>query len=151
MITEPKNEDEMRKEKAPWPKTLEELNEYINSLTERQHDYGTVVYAMSLAAQAAFNYVSKNLGCTGFQAGCADLDFLRRTRRINGPFIILKAEDMLYPQYGLTEKLKEAMEKWKPWAAEECTNLLKTERADSAQPDVKAHWEKLASCKAEPT
>ena len=95
----------MRAEKAPWPKTLEELNEYITSLTDRQHDYGTCVYAMSLAAVAAFQHVASKLGVTGFQASCADLDILRRTRSMEGPFIILKAEDMCYPQYDLKENL----------------------------------------------
>lgn len=96
MKSESTTEIEMRAEKVPWPETLEELTEYIASLTDREHDYGTCVYAMSLAATAAFQYVSKRLGVTGFQAGCADLDILRRTRSLDGPFIILKAEDMCF-------------------------------------------------------
>ena len=33
---------------------------------------------------------------TGFQVSCADLDISKRLRGIKGPFILLKAEDMLY-------------------------------------------------------
>jgi hypothetical protein len=83
----------------------------------------------------------------GFQASCADLDFLRRTRSMDGPFIILKAEDMLYPQYDLPEKLREAMESWKEWAAEECAKKLE-KSGEEAHPKVKAHWERLASHKS---
>ena len=147
MKSESTTEAEMRDEKAPWPDTLEALNEYITSLVERKHDYGTCVYAMSLAATAAFYHVSSKLGVTGFQASCADLDFLRRTRSMDGPFIILKAEDMLYPQYDLPEKLREAMESWKEWAAKECAKKLE-ESGKQAHPDVKAHWERLASHKS---
>jgi len=147
MKSESTTEAEMRAEKAPWPDTLEALNEYITSLVERKHDYGTCVYAMSLAATAAFYHVSSKLGVTGFQASCADLDFLRRTRSMDGPFIILKAEDMLYPQYNLPEKLREAMDSWKEWAAEECAKKLE-KSGEQAHPNVKAHWERLASHKS---
>lgn len=140
-------EAEMRDEKAPWPNTLELLNEYITSLVDRQHDYGTCVYAMSLSAVAAFQHVASKLGVTGFQASCADLDILRRTRSLDGPFIILKAEDMLYPQYDLPEKLRKAMESWKEWAAEECAKELE-KSGEQVHPDVKAHWERLASHKS---
>lgn len=147
MKSESTTEAEMRAEKEPWPETLEELNEYISSLIERTHDYGTCVYAMSLAATATFHHVAKKLGVTGFQASCADLDILRRTRSLDGPFILLKAEDMLYPQYNLPERLHEAMESWKEWAAEECAKKLE-KSGDDAHPDVKAHWERLASHKS---
>lgn len=135
----------MRDEETKWPKSLDELTEYIKSLTDREHDYGTRVYARSLAAAATFNYVATKLGVTGFQASCADLDFLRRTRSLKGPFIILKAEDICYPQYNLHEKLNKDMNEWKSWVAEECKKLLET--SDSAHPDVIAHWKKLAAYK----
>lgn len=146
MKSESTTEAEMRAEEAPCPNTTEELSEYITSLVEREHDYGTCVYAMSLAATAAFNYVASKLGVTGFQASCADLDILRRTRLIKGPFIILKAADMCYPQYSLPEKLREAMGEWKDWVSKECAKKLE-ESGDQAHPDVKAHWELMASHK----
>ena len=142
MTESAQTEAEMREAKVPWPKTKEQLVEYIESLVNRQHDYGTCVYAMSMAAEAAFNYVAGKEGCTGFQASCADLDFVRRVRLLKGPFMLIKAEDMLYPQYNLFDKLSESMEKWKPWAKEEAVKKLA--ETDHAHPDVIAHWKKLA-------
>lgn len=135
-------EKAMRDETVPWPKSIEELNEYIASLVEREHDYGTCCYAMSMASEATFNYVSHKLGVTGFEASCADLDFLRRTRGMKGPFMIIDAEDMLYPQYDLHAKLNEALTKWRDWARDEAEKKLA--EAPNAHPDVVAHWRKLA-------
>ena len=135
-------EQEMRDSKAPTPKTIEELNEYINSLLAIQHDYGTCCYAMSLAATATFNFVASSLDVTGFQASCADLDILRRTRLINGPFAIVKAEDMLYPQYDIPAKVESYIDGWKSWARDEA--LKKLEAAPDAHPNVLNHWKNLA-------
>jgi hypothetical protein len=143
--TEP-TEQQMRDAEAPHPRTTDELFTYIDNLTGRKHDYGTCVYAMSLAAVAAFNYVAHKLGVTGFQASCADLDILRRTRGMKGPFMLLKAQDMLYPQYDLPRQLFEAMEEWKPWVAEQAAKQLAEYGDDSrVYPDVLAHWKRLAS------
>jgi hypothetical protein len=137
-----KTEQEMREETAPTFDTVEELQGYITSLVEREHDYGTCCYAMSLAATAAFNFVASKLGVTGFQASCADLDILRRTRHLDGPFLILKGEDELYPQYDNHKKLEESRESWKSWIAEQAAKKL--EDVEHAHPDVIAHWKKLA-------
>lgn len=138
-----KTEQEMRAETAPTFDTVEELQGYITSLVEREHDYGTCCYAMSLAATAAFNFVASKLGVTGFQASCADLDILRRTRHLDGPFVILKGEDELYPQYDNHQKLEECRVMWKDWIAEQAKAKLE-KSADSAHPNVVAHWKKLA-------
>ena len=137
-------EAELREAKDPWPYTEAQLVEYIKSLVDRQHDYGTV-YVLSLAASAAFNYVAHQLGVTGFQSSCADLDFIRRNRSIKGPFMLLKGEDALYPQYDLPGKLAEAMEEWKPWLKEQAAKNLADK--DGAHPNVVAHWKKLAGVK----
>ena len=143
MTESAQTEAEMREAKVPWPKTKEQLAEYVESLVNRSHDYGTCVYAMSMAAEAAFNYVASKEGCTGFQASCADLDFVRRTRLLKGPFILLKAEDALYPQYNLFGKLIDAMKKWELWLKEEAVKKLA--ETGSAHPDVIAHWQSLAA------
>lgn len=91
-------EAEMQTATVPTPNTLGELAAYIDTLVNRPHDYGTCVYAMSHAAVAAFNYVARQLGVTGFQAGCADLDILQHTRRWRWGRL-LNYEDLLYPQY----------------------------------------------------
>jgi hypothetical protein len=135
-------EHQMREMKCPHINTLKELQDYIEFLVEREHDYGTCVYAMSLASEAAYNYVASNLGVTGFQASCADLDLIRRTRRIKGPFIILKVEDELYPQYNSTERYREFVIDSKDY-------LIKTSREnlaskDYAHPNVIARWKYYA-------
>jgi hypothetical protein len=142
LIETAKTEAEMRETKDPWPYTMEQLVEYIKSVTERQHDYGTCVYAMSLAATAAFNFVAHQLGVTGFQASCADLNFLRRSRSIKGPFMILKGEDALYPQYDLQSQLAEALDAWRPWMRDEAKKKLAGN--PDAHPDVVAYWKRLA-------
>jgi hypothetical protein len=138
-------EQEMRSETAPTLETTEELGEYITSLTERQHDYDTCIYALSLAATAAFNHVAHKLGVTGFQASCANLDIVRRTRGIDGPFILLRGSDMLYPQCDLLDKLREAVAKWADWASDEAEKNLANNKREDVHPDVWAHWEKLAA------
>lgn len=143
LIEKAQTESELRETESPWPYNAKQLNEYIDSLVEREHDYGTCVYAMSLAAMAAFNYVAHKVGSTGFQASCADFDFLRRSRHIDGPFILLKGEDALFPQYNLPARLQEALENWGPWLREAAIKKLGGE--GTAHPDVVAHWRKLAA------
>ena len=139
------NEQEMRAANVPWPKTIEELTAYITMLVDRPHDYGTCVYAMSMAAVAAFYYVSHKLGVTGFQASCADLDIIRRTRGMKGPFIILDAENLLYPQYDLRQKLEEWLTSsdMRKWLNEEAKK--KIAKSSNVHPDVMARWKELAS------
>jgi len=147
MKIESTTEMEMQKEKVPTPHTAEELNEYLESILSLDHNYGTCVYAMSMAATAAFNFMAHKLQVTGFQASCADLDILRRTRHIEGPFILLKGEDMLYPQYNLVHDLEHAMMEWRPWAAEEAKKQLEEHR-DGVHPNVVSHWKKLSVFKS---
>jgi hypothetical protein len=137
------SEKEMREAEAPSPSSIGELADYIEQQVQRTHDYGTCVYAMSLAATAAFNYVAHRLGVTGFQASCADLDIVRRTRRIDGPFMLIKGQDMLYPQYDLHRRLTEALTEWAPWAAAEAKKQLDSTLPEQASPDVVAHWRQL--------
>jgi hypothetical protein len=91
------NEKKLRELKSFWPKTDQELLNYINSFIDRPHDYGTCVYAISLSAIATLNYVASKLGCTGFQVSCADLDILRRTRNMQNGFQIINKNDLFYP------------------------------------------------------
>jgi hypothetical protein len=136
-------EAEMREAKVPTPLTKEQLTEYIESLVNRSHDYGTCVYAMSMAATAAFNYMAHQIGSSGFQASCADLDIVRRTRGINGPFMLVDGENALYPQYDLHARLSEAMEEWKPWLKEQAEKRL-AETPENINSAVTEHWKKLA-------
>lgn len=136
-------EEIMRKADVPWLKEPEELVAYIIKLVDRPHDYGTCVYAMSMAAVAAYYHVSTNLGVTGFQASMADLDFIRRTRHMKGPFMIMDGHDMLYPQSDLQEKLDKFLIDNRKWAAEEAKKKLI--ESPNAHPDVIAHWNGLVA------
>jgi hypothetical protein len=134
----------MRAAKNPEPYTAKQLTEYVESLVNRKHTYGTCVYAMSLAAVAAFNYVSGKLGCSGFQASCADLDVVRRARLIDGPFILLKAEDALYPQYDLRKKLEHFLAESAEWIKRQANANLADKDRGMVHPDVLAYWRRLA-------
>ncbi len=137
-------EKELRDEKVPWPYTKEQLTEYIESLVHKNHDYGTCVYAMSMAAEAAFNYVSHCLGVSGFQASCADMDFLRRTRNMER-FLIINANDALYPQSDPQETFDKYMVDIRPWLKEQAAKkLAEVQNGGHAHIDVMNHWKSLA-------
>lgn len=141
------SESHMRESEVPECDSLLDLSEYIQSLTTMPHDYGTCVYAMSMAATAAFNHVAGKLGVTGFQASCADLDVLRRTRRIDGPFMIVKGEDAMYPQCDPVKAVEEWLQKIKPWLKEKAQEKLTETEKFGAHPRVVAHWRKLSEYK----
>ena len=136
------DEASLRDINMPWPENEEEMTAIIRALAERTHNYGTCVYAMSISAEAAYNYIAKQLGVTGFQAGCADMDILARTRHLKWGRI-LDFENLLYPQYA---------NKFKAWGAlleENKIELAKRakknlEENPGAAPGVVAHWKRLA-------
>jgi hypothetical protein len=134
------NEKQLRQYKTPVVESIEELATIINSLANRKHDYGTCVYAMSIAAHATFRYIANHLGVTGFQASCADLDFLRRTRNIDA-FKIVDYSKVLYPQYHdeinniCVDKI---IAENKDYFRAECKRLLKNPEHASA--NVIANW-----------
>jgi len=135
----------MRDYELPWPRSEDELTTIVRSLVNRQHDYGTCVYAMSMAAVAAFNYVASALGVTGFQASCADLDVLRRTRSLE-VFRVVDASKLLYPQYLTREHFPtqdDIEADCGEWLGNKARALL-TE-SPNAHPDVVARWQELAA------
>lgn len=140
-------EEQLRDATVPWPKTLAELTDIIEGLREREHTYGTCVYAMSIAATAAFYYMASDLGVTGFQASCADLDVLKRTRSYKHGFQIIDYDKLLYPQYDdelrlSPEKLLADKSTSAAVVREAKKRLLETK---SAHPDVVAHWRHLVA------
>ena len=148
LVEKAKTEKAMREAEAPWPKSQKELSEYIESLVKREHDYGTCVYAMSLAATAAFNYVCHVLGTTGFQASCADLDILKRTRHLKNGFRIVDYDKLLYPQYVDDEHFpthEQLLEENKITLSRAAKKLLVEKDNNFVHPDVRARWEYVAS------
>lgn len=142
MVEVAQSESEMRDAKVPWPHTKEQLTQYVESLVNRQHDYGTCVYAMSMAACAAFYYVANQLGVTGFQSSCADMDFIKRTRHMDGPFMLVDASKALYPQYDLMGEVTKMLVESRPWLKERAAKKL-TDSPDAVE-TVLAHWRRLA-------
>lgn len=141
-------EAEMREMEAPWPESAEELAEYVEALVDRPHSYGTCVYAMSLAAAAAFRYVAKRLGVTRFQASMADLDILRQTRGWKWGRL-LDYEKLLYPQYCTDEHFpswRSLVEANREELAKRAEELL-AEKGE-AHPHVTTHWRWLAGIEA---
>lgn len=134
-------EQELREAAVPSLSTTAEVAAYIDKLTERPHDYATCVYAMSMAAVAAYQHVASKLGVTGFQASMADMDILRRTRGLEAG-ILLNFDNALYPQYDLQDKLARALSDARPWLAEKAAEKLAEGR--DAVPSVIAHWQRLA-------
>lgn len=155
------DESTMREMAAPKPKTIDELVAVIEGMgDENDHDYGTCVYAVSVVATAAFNYMASRLGITGAQAQFADMDIIRRTRLMEGPFMLVDGDNHRYPQYDLRARLDEWItEKVEPWAAEKAAEDLakldefrQTEEGKKmvaeglsvgAHPNVIAHWKHL--------
>lgn len=138
-------ESEMREAQVPTPNNEGELIDYIRSLIKQQHDYGTCVYAVSMAATAAFQYVASELGITGFQASCADMDIIRRTRSLKGPFMLIDGTKMLYPQYDIIQSVRDAMTKWEKWASDECRKMLAQEDTRYVCFEVLSHWQDMAA------
>lgn len=139
-------EKEMREARVPTFETVAQLMEYITDLRDKEHDYGTAVYATSMAAVATFNYMARFLGVTGFQASCADLDILRRTRSIQGPFMVLTLDRHMYPQYDIVSELEEFISENEEWIAQEAKQrLAENEESSFKAADVVVdHWKKLA-------
>lgn len=133
-------EKEMQEKTVIRPKDIHELINYIQKLELENDDYGKAVYAVSMAATATFNYMASKCGITGFQASYADLDIVRRVRLLNGPFMLIKLEDALYPQYPILEdKVKEfrLSENSQKWLKEQA--ILNLKETPNAHPDVIAH------------
>ena len=143
-------ERELRNAKVPYIKTEKELTRYIRTLASRPHDYGTCVYAVSMASVATYNYMANQLGITGFQSGCADLDIIRRTRNIEN-FRIINYDDLLYPQIALDKdkfpSLPDLLYKNGKWLREDAIKLLKENKGNHIHPNVRRWWRQLSKLK----
>ena len=105
--------------------------------------YGKCVEAMWRAAYLAMSVVARELGVTGFQHSVACGEAYRNLAGIDGPFLVLRIEDALYPQNDILGRLAEALDDSAQWLAKRAAELLAEHR--NAHPDVRAHWQKLAT------
>lgn len=136
----------LRAAKPPTFDNAEELAVYIQGLVDRPHDYNSVVFALSLAAEAAFEYFAKAQRMTGYQVGCAANDVLRRLKRVEFGRIV-DYKELLYPRYatadvfpGVDDLLAdvEVVSQLAVYAEE-----LLAREADRASPEVLAWWREL--------
>ena len=136
-------------EPVPWFKTEDELIAYIREMlawpggaTDGGEGYGRCVHAMSNAALAAYRYIGGKLGVTGFQASCADMQFLVDSRGMKHGALLLDGNDVLYPQYDLVEKAREFVESLRNSAdirQAAAENLAKGRGVEN----VRAHWQAI--------
>lgn len=107
----------------------------------------------------AFRQACRDVGASGFQASWALMQVLWKGNAWDGPGVVIRAEDMVYPQYDLpSEKARqfEEREETRQWIGEKAIALL-TEHGlwrdgtfiEDADPElvsltVVEHWKQLA-------
>ena len=121
--------------------SLENLEEYINSLIENNQDYNTTVDAVAKAGLAAMYIMSHKLGITGFQASCALWAVIREWQYSSNKtgMRMINFDDLLQPQYKdkMTTIPKDV---WENLQKEASDNLS---RNKDAHPAVIAHWQSI--------
>ena len=140
-------------EKAKHVETPEELINFINHvMNDYDHDYGTLVHAISACSIAAAWTANKMLGSyggiTAFQAGCVMWDFIRQWEfPYNKTGLkIVDYDNMLYPQYEHEFEKTIRKEVWYELQKEALENLT-TKDCEFCSPRVVEHWKSIADGK----
>lgn len=128
-------------------KTTNGLIKFINHLlNDYEHDYGTVVHAISAMALATAWMSASIEGITGFQAGCVMWDFVRywlfEDNKVG--LKLFNYDDMLYPQNEYKYEKTISEDVWKK-LKEEAQNKLSSD--SNAHPTVIKHWESIVDGK----
>lgn len=167
-------------DKIPWPKTEDELLEKLRELFEPPEQDRLDVASMSMeemqawtkteaamtgyersanalwkAAAMAFYYASNVVGGTGFQADWAAMQFLKEVKHIDGPFMLVRVANMLYPQCNVPRDVEEFLnsEDSIEWLREQAKAKLADLRSrlepgqdesEAVAPTVYRHWRMLA-------
>lgn len=132
------------KKEAKEVKTPDELALFVTKLiTQYNHDYGTVVRAMTAAMMASFSVVDKSPqgGITGFQAGFIAWDMIKEFMSIQGAAKILDYDNLLYPQYAHKFEKTIDVGTWESVQAKARENL--TGNNDHTHHDVVSHWKSI--------
>lgn len=124
---------------------IETIREAVSFEEGGESGYTQSAEALWKAAYAAFMYVAEKAGVTSFQAQWAVMKFVSEANSINGPFALIRAENMLYPQYHILRDVELYIEEWKPWAAKEAKRLLNKKRNYPVSPTVWQRWTNLAA------
>ena len=143
----PLSEEDMMEMDMIWPETEEELLEVIRNLIKYENnDYGTSARSLTLAAEAAFNYMAHVMGSTGFQAGCAQGSFMLRMKHIKSQMRILNYDNLLYPQFLDNFRItpEQCIKENASWLKAQAKEKLKNANGWEADEVVK-HWKYLAT------
>lgn len=133
--------------------TIETLPDFMNHvLNDYDHDYGTIVHAVSACAIAsayAANH-SENGGITCFQAGCVMWDFIKQWMFSDNKcgLRIIDYDDMLYPQYN-NKFCKKTIPSyaWKSLQKRANEFLEETNNGEVAADEVIKHWQSIVDGK----
>lgn len=131
------------------PMSAEELAEQIAAAVAFDHDGGGDGYSQSAdamwkAAALAFNFAASQVGATGFQASWAALRFYAEVMHVECPFMLIKAEDALYPQYDLLGSVATWLGEQEQWLSEQAAAKLAQPHDHAVRPVVE-HWQRLAA------
>lgn len=140
-------EKQMREHQVPVPRTLFQLARYLGRLLWMRHNRATAIHAVSAAAAATFLHMAYRYGLTGFEAGHADLEILRRTRDIQGPCMLVTLEDDLFPHNRIRTKVSRWLDskEARAWLAQQAKIKLETYPVRDVAPHVIAHWNALVA------
>jgi hypothetical protein len=142
----PLTEDDMMHLEIISPKNEEELIDFIRNLVKYENnDYGTAARSLTLAAEAAFNYIAHMFDVSGFQAGYAQMDFMIRMRNIKSRLKVLNYDNLLYPQYldDFYITPEQCIKENASWLKKQAKEKLK-EATEWTNEKVIEHWKYLA-------
>ena len=130
-------------------KSLPEFMRHV--LNGYDHDYGTIIHAISACAIAAAWAADKSEcgGITGFQAGFVMWDFIRYWSKNNNKvgLKLVDYDDMLFPQYQYRFEKTISPDTWKRLQEEANKNLENDLRSYPAHPAVLDHWHSIVDGK----
>jgi hypothetical protein len=134
-------------DRREWERTHGPEEPYVALDGKAADAYSECAETLAATALDAFNLVAKALGVTGWQASYAELEFLRRSRGIKGPFGLYSMEDALYPQYDLHQRLHDL--RWSDetvtWLGDCAEYALATKDDGFVAGRVADHWRWLVA------
>lgn len=126
--------------------TPRELARFCRRLVRAyEHDYGTIIHALTAAAigaAACMDHDSDQGGITGFQAGAVFWQFRNEWLQERSPARMLNFERMLFPQYQDHFEKIISPDTWR-WLQEQAAEKLANENL--ANESVRAHWRSIAA------
>lgn len=141
-------EEEQMSNDIETPKTVADLTKIISDLLSQSHDYNGTVHAISKATKVTHDLMAVELGASGFQVSCSELEFLKQCREMELGFEVRDYSELMYPQYcnerefkSWEDTIKENKEVFKEEAKK---RIEKHKNGKGVHPHVMKHWEWLA-------